>query len=135
MDNADRPKPVNTAAQLLYIAWTIYLAVGIIHIISLKQSPPANMPIPHTSTMVITLAISLLFMLFFIRKILKGRRWALITYFTIYLISLACWIASIKYLFINGNLIGVATIANYVILFAAFVLLFQKSSRAWFKRK
>lgn len=134
MKKDKRPTSVTTAVQLLYITIVVSIVCGILNIAAVKDAPLSSTTLTP-GVVALTLIVVVIIGLFFIINISRGRNWARIIYLILFALSLINSAIHLKMLFNQGTLIGVATIANYVMTLAAMILLFQKSSNQWFKRK
>ena len=119
-----KPQKVGIAVILLYIFLGIRLVENIIYPIQLFEGLPSGI----TSSLVfVGFGVHWLF----IYMIGKGRNWARIVYFVLFLISWLVFLPQIPTLFMDP-IPGLFTTVRAVVQIIAFVLLFQKQSSDWF---
>lgn len=134
MKKDKRPASATTAVQLLYITIVVSIVCSALNIAAIKDRAASAITLSPGS-MILTLAIVVIISLFFIINIGRGKNWARIIYLILFALSVINTAIHIKLFFSQGTLIGVATIANYVMALAAMILLFSKSSNQWFRKK
>jgi hypothetical protein len=134
-----RPKNVSTAIKLLYLSLILGIINSVLVVITLINSPVTSLPSAYlgitTGITIFILFVTLALLAFFIYKIGKGKNWARILYLILFLIGIPSAVINLIQFFTTWAISGIIGFCEIILDAVAVILLFQKSSSAWFNLK
>jgi|GEM_PF-1322058 FtsH-binding integral membrane protein len=131
-ENRTPPIEVSNAIKLFYLV--LFLGIfSTISGISNLDKIIAQYPTFSPTFYYLIILFSYAFLFFFIYKIRKGRNWARITFFILFVLGLPFSIFTLPNSFTISLINGVLTIIGIILQIIALVFLFQKPSSDWFK--
>ncbi len=125
-NQSSKPGKVATAIILLYISW----GIGVLWTITEEL---INAPIASPVSALFIIVFPFGIMLFIIHMIGKGRNWARITFFILFIISTLFTVPQMLRSLAAFSIRGILVLAQTVIEIIALSLLFQKPSSYWFR--
>lgn len=124
-----RPRNVRVAVAILCAALLYALVTGVLRVALTAAVPPII-----TKNMAYAFGVAgVCINAFFVYKIFKGRNWARIVYLVFYVLGIWFTVHGFAELFGRSPTWAVLGLIAYAAHIVALVLLFTRSSNAWFK--
>lgn len=138
MSLSARPKSVTLGINTLYISLIISVVLSIINIVRVsvdtKYLDTSPQPVPlHYGSMIAIVVVGAIIGWAFIFLMSKGKNWARIIYFIIFVLGLLSWTINFEVTLAQGIFALIAAIVHSCLSALGFIYLLTPSSNRWFK--